>query len=135
MNPNNSDLDFIRIEKLVWIHLDSMSRIKLNRFSTNLHQTRLKTFFGLTRMSSDLFWYRLRNESELIWLVRNEFQSETSTRVNANRLKINPTQSETFIPNHDPIPMNPSPLSIRKNPKSVQFKPNFQSDKFRPRIH
>ena len=52
-NPNDSDLGFIRIEKLFWIRSDSTTRIKLDRFSTDLHQTRLKTFFGLMRMSLD----------------------------------------------------------------------------------
>ena len=30
-NPNNSDLGFIRIEKLVWIHSDSKSQINMSQ--------------------------------------------------------------------------------------------------------
>ena len=44
LNSNNSDLGFIRIEKLIRIHSDLKSRIKSDRFSTDLHKTRLKTF-------------------------------------------------------------------------------------------
>ena len=47
LNQNNSNLRFITIEKLVWIHSDSKSRIKSDRFSTDLL---LKAFFGLTRI-------------------------------------------------------------------------------------
>ena len=39
INPKNSDLGFIRIERLVRIHLDSKSRIETDKFLTELHQT------------------------------------------------------------------------------------------------
>ena len=64
LNPNNSDLGFIKIEELVRIHSDLKSRTKSDRFSTDLHQTRLKTFFRLTRMNSDCLGYRFRNKSD-----------------------------------------------------------------------
>ena len=54
----------MRIEKLVWIQSDSESWINSDRFSTDLYQTRVKTFFGLTRMNSDWLGYRIRNKSD-----------------------------------------------------------------------
>ena len=82
INPNNFDLRFIRIKKLFgFIRIQSLglTRIKSDRFSTDLHQTRLKFFFGLTRMGSDRLGYRFRNKSDwfginfnpklLLWLL------------------------------------------------------------------
>ena len=59
LNPNNFDLGFIRIEISVQIHSDSKSRIKSDIFSTDLHRKRLKTFVGLTRLSSDWLEFRV----------------------------------------------------------------------------
>ena len=59
LNPNNFDLGFIRIELSVQIHSDSKSRIKSDIFSTDLHRKRLKTFVGLTRLSSDWLEFRV----------------------------------------------------------------------------
>ena len=53
INLNDSDFGLIRIKKLVPIHSDLKSRInriKLDRFSTDLHQTILKKKFELTRI-------------------------------------------------------------------------------------
>ena len=54
---------FIRIQSL------GLTRIETDWFLTELHQTRLKTFFGLTRMSSDWRWNRFRNKSD--WFAMN----------------------------------------------------------------
>ena len=53
LNPNNADLGCIRIERLIPIHSYLKSQIKSDRFSTNLHQPRLKNFFALTQMIVD----------------------------------------------------------------------------------
>ena len=56
---------FIRIQSLglTWIETDW--------FLTELHQTRLKTFFGLTRMSLDCCGNRFRNKSDLLGMNFN----------------------------------------------------------------
>ena len=41
-----------------------LTRIEIDWFLTELHQTRLKTFFGLTRMNSDSRGNRFRNKSD-----------------------------------------------------------------------
>ena len=55
-----------RYIKLIQIHSDATSRIKSDRFSTDLHQTRLKSFF---RIDSDVFGLALIQISEKIRLV------------------------------------------------------------------
>ena len=50
INPNNSDLRFIRRQKLSgFIRIQSLelTRIKSDRFSTDLHRTRLEFFFWI----------------------------------------------------------------------------------------
>ena len=67
ISPNDSDRGFIRIRKLFgFIRIQSLglTRIKSDRFSTDSHQTRLKFFFGLTRIGSDWLGYRFRNKSD-----------------------------------------------------------------------
>ena len=54
---------FIRIQSL------GVTRIETDWFLTELHQMRLKTFFGLTRMSSDWRGNRFRNKSD--WFGMN----------------------------------------------------------------
>ena len=54
---------FIRIQSL------GLTRIETDWFLTELHQTRLKTFFRLTRMSSDWRGNRFRNNS--VWFGMN----------------------------------------------------------------
>ena len=49
---------FIRIQSL------GLTRIETDSFLTELHQTRLKTFFVLTRMSTDWRGNRFRNKSD-----------------------------------------------------------------------
>ena len=86
---NHSDLGFIwiknffrinldwksRIESdwfgwiLIWIKNLGLIRIETDWFLIELHQTRLKTFFGLTRMSLDWRGNRFRNESD--WFGMN----------------------------------------------------------------
>ena len=66
-----STSDSLGLKNFVRVHSDSKSRIKSDRFFTDLHQTRLKPFFGLARIQI----------SKKIWLVWNKFQSETFTRV------------------------------------------------------
>ena len=55
--------EFIRFQSL------GLTRIEMDWFLTELHQTRLKTFFGLTRMSSDWRGNRFRNKSD--WFEMN----------------------------------------------------------------
>ena len=54
---------FIRNQSL------GLTRIETNWFLTELHQTRLKNFFGLTRMSSDWRGNKFRNKSD--WFGMN----------------------------------------------------------------
>ena len=54
---------FIPIQSL------GLTRIETDWFLTELHQTRLKTFFGLTRMSSNWRGNRFRNKSD--WFGMN----------------------------------------------------------------
>ena len=79
--PTSDSLGLKDWSGFIRIHSLGLTRIETDWFLTELHQTRLKNFFGLTRMSSDWRGNRFRNESEWIWLARNEFQSETFTRV------------------------------------------------------
>ena len=48
-----------------------------NGFLIDLHQTRLKTFFGLTRISSDTDFEMNRNKSD--WFGRNLTPGVSST--------------------------------------------------------
>ena len=74
IHPKNSNLGFIRIERLVRIHSDSKSRIETDGFLTELHQTRLKSFFGLTRIGVETDLGIILIDSEWI-LIRNFYQS------------------------------------------------------------
>ena len=56
---------FIRIQS------PGVTRIETDWFWTELHQTRLKTFFGLTRMSSDWRGNRFRNKSDWFGMYFN----------------------------------------------------------------
>ena len=85
INPNHSDLGFIRIDsdwkfgldqsklRMIWIeNLVSdwsdwclgINRIKSDWFLTVFHQTRYKTFFGSVWNDSHWLGYRYRNGSE-----------------------------------------------------------------------
>ena len=56
---------FIRIQSF------GLTRIKADTFSTDLHKTRLKTFFVLTRMSSDWCGYRFWDKSDCVGIHFN----------------------------------------------------------------
>ena len=74
--PTSDSLGLKDWSGFIWIPSLGWTRIKPDRFSTDLHQTSWKFFFGLIRMRSEWRGYRFRNKSD--WFgkisIRNFYQ-------------------------------------------------------------
>ena len=117
---------FIRIQSL------GLTRIETDWFLTELHQTRLKTYFGLTRMSSEWRGHRFRNKSD--WFGMNFNPKLLPGRASLN---FNSKHSETLS---DSKFIHPISLSIILRNKWLNFPKKFSTKinftiSFRLHIH